>query len=614
MLDCGIHPGYSGHDGLPFFDRIECSSVELLLITHFHLDHAAALPYFTERTGFSGRIFCTHPTKAVLKLLLTDYIRLMDSADTPEADRLYTMPELTACLAKIELIDYHEQKVVGNVKFRAINAGHVLGACMFIIEIHSRTILYTGDYSMEEDRHLAAAKVPAGVNVDVLIVESTYGVQKHPTKLEREFRLTSTVDRIVSRGGKCLIPVFALGRAQELLMILEEYWTDNAHLHNIPVFYASKLASKALRVYQTYVNMCNEAVRRKMDVKNPFAFKYVKNLKDAGALMEGGNSSGPCVVFASPGMLQSGVSRRLFDDWCTDSKNGVIIAGYAVENTLAKDLQKGIESVTSMKGKVQPINMLVETISFSAHVDFVQNRDFIVQVDARHIVFVHGAPNEMKRLVNAMGGVFSKYNEDKRPTLATPGNTKPVKLTFQERREAKVLGKLANIAVDREASRNADVTMLDDGAGDNNHDEEEYDAETTTAGSSGGVREGDVIKGVLFTHNFQTRVCAPEDLPQYTQLRVGSIASVLHVPFVGSVDTLRLFLGEMFAGVNEYDEGDGVVTFGLHSDNVKVVSGKSDNMVTLSWEASPVNDMLADACVALIMHAQSSSASIRISS
>ena len=141
---------------------------------------------------------------------------------------------------------------VNNIKFWALNAGHVLGACMYMIEIGGRTILYTGDYSMEEDRHLMAAELPATAP-DVLIVESTYGVQVHPTRQEREGRFTSTVDRIVSRGGRCLIPVFALGRAQELLLILDEYWQANPHLHQVPVWYASKLASKALRVYQTYV-------------------------------------------------------------------------------------------------------------------------------------------------------------------------------------------------------------------------------------------------------------------------------------------------------------------------------------------------------------------------
>ena len=119
LLDCGIHPGYDGLNGLPYFDRLEPENVDVLLITHFHLDHAASLPHFTERTGFKGRIFMTHPTKAVTRLLLGDYLRLMmmkkssgpkpDASDgNPDSDVLYTEAELQSCVDKIELIDYHQ--------------------------------------------------------------------------------------------------------------------------------------------------------------------------------------------------------------------------------------------------------------------------------------------------------------------------------------------------------------------------------------------------------------------------------------------------------------------------------------------------------------------------
>lgn len=114
---------------------------------------------------------------------------------------------------QIELIDFHTTVTVGGISFHALNAGHVLGACMFWIEMGGRSILYTGDYSMEEDRHLMAAEIPEH-KPDLLIVESTYGVQAHTSRPEREARFTGTVERIVTRGGRCLIPVFALGRAQ----------------------------------------------------------------------------------------------------------------------------------------------------------------------------------------------------------------------------------------------------------------------------------------------------------------------------------------------------------------------------------------------------------------
>jgi cleavage and polyadenylation specificity factor subunit 3 len=179
MLDCGSHPGREGNDSLPFFDSIDDpAKIDLILITHFHIDHCAALPYFTERTNFRGLILMTHATKAVMKLLLSDNIKLQTKAS------LYTEMELQSCIDKIDVIDYHQSIDYRGIRLTATAAGHVLGAAMFTIEIDGVRVLYTGDYSMEEDRHLIPGSVPPGGPPDVLIVESTFGVTTLPPRLE----------------------------------------------------------------------------------------------------------------------------------------------------------------------------------------------------------------------------------------------------------------------------------------------------------------------------------------------------------------------------------------------------------------------------------------------
>ncbi|KAL3772919.1 hypothetical protein ACHAW5_005903 [Stephanodiscus triporus] len=637
LLDCGIHPGYDGMSGLPFFDSVDPETVDVLLVSHFHLDHAASLPYFTERTGFRGRIFMTHPTKAVIRLLLGDYLRLMamkrgGGDDNNDDGVLYTEVELQSCVDKIELIDYHqtiELDLPSGLKFHALNAGHVLGAAMFHIELGGRTVLYTGDYSMEEDRHLMAAELPttttggggaraAAAPTDVLIVESTYGVQVHASRAEREARFTGAVERVVSGGGRCLVPVFALGRAQELLLILDEYWRDHPHLHTVPIYYASKMASRALRVYQTYANMMNARIRSRMDLGNPFAFGHIRNLRSVD--VNSFDDRGPSVVFASPGMLQSGVSRQLFDRWASDPKNGCIIAGYAVEHTLAREIMSQPREVVTMEGRRQPLNCLVDYVSFSAHVDFVQNRDFITAVNPRNIILVHGAKEEMGRLKGALMMHYNKLPENKRPTIAMPPNEVEVKLIFTRRRSAKVMGKLA----EAHAVADRDDDDDDDGGGGGGN-----------VVSVAEPNEGDPIRGILVTQQNSSKIVAPEDLSTYTPLRVGSVSSRLHVPFVGRIATLRLFLNEMFRGIRESrDVGDddddamtshdldddddevvgGVVTFSMHGDQVKVIAGKTRGVVTVEWDCSAVGDVIADSVVALIMHAQSSAASIRLTS
>lgn len=156
LLDCGIHPGRDGVDAFPFFDIVNPAEVDLVLITHFHLDHCASLPYFTEKTNFKGRIFMTHATKAVMRLLVSDYVKLLAGSRVTNA--LYTDKDLTNCIEKIEVVDFHHTITMEQhgIKFCAYSAGHVLGAAMFTVSIDGVVVLYTGDYSLEEDRYIKA--------------------------------------------------------------------------------------------------------------------------------------------------------------------------------------------------------------------------------------------------------------------------------------------------------------------------------------------------------------------------------------------------------------------------------------------------------------------------
>jgi cleavage and polyadenylation specificity factor subunit 3 len=280
--------------------------------------------------------------------------------------------------------------------------------------------------------------------------------------------------------------------------------------------------------------------------------------------------------------------------------------------------------VVTMEGRRQPLNCLVDYVSFSAHVDFVQNRDFITTVNPRNIVLVHGAKEEMGRLKGALMMHYNKLPEKHRPTIAMPPNEVEVKLIFTRRRSAKIMGKLAATAsIDRS----------------NVNDNDDDDVTTVKEGEEvmalAEPREGDPVRGILVTQQNSSRIVAPEDLSTYTPLRVGSVSSRLHVPFVGKITTLRMFLNEMFQGISESREGDNdddnlhqeevvdsanvdedgdIVTFSMHGGQVKVIAGKTRGVVTVEWDCSSVGDVIADSVVALIMHAQGSAASIRLTS
>jgi cleavage and polyadenylation specificity factor subunit 3 len=225
MFDCGLHQGKSGTEALPILNsewfNPNLSEVNVMLISHFHNDHCAAVPYVVGMTKFQGRIFMTHPTKAIYFHVLKDYIQI---AKRFETGSLYNIDDLERSLNFIEVLNFHQIVNLNGIKVCAFMAGHVLGAAMFHINIYGFSLLYTGDYSRETDRHMPSAELP-DTSLNLIIVESTYGVSNHLPRSEREEKFIQTIIQcIVHKKGKVLLPIVALGRAQEILLILEQFW------------------------------------------------------------------------------------------------------------------------------------------------------------------------------------------------------------------------------------------------------------------------------------------------------------------------------------------------------------------------------------------------------
>uniref|UniRef100_A0A8D3E376 Cleavage and polyadenylation specificity factor subunit 3 n=1 Tax=Scophthalmus maximus TaxID=52904 RepID=A0A8D3E376_SCOMX len=538
MLDCGIHPGLEGMDALPYIDLIDPAEIDLLLISHFHLDHCGALPWFLQKTSFKGRTFMTHATKAIYRWLLSDYVKVSNiSAD----DMLYTETDLEESMDKIETINFHEVKEVAGIKFWCYHAGHVLGAAMFMIEIAGVKLLYTGDFSRQEDRHLMAAEIPS-VKPDILIIESTYGTHIHEKREEREARFCNTVHDIVNREGRCLIPVF--------------YWQNHPELHDIPIYYASSLAKKCMAVYQTYVNAMNDKIRKAININNPFVFKHISNLKS----MDHFDDIGPSVVMASPGMMQSGLSRELFESWCTDKRNGVIIAGYCVEGTLAKHIMSEPEEITTMSGQKLQLKMSVDYISFSAHTDYQQTSEFIRALKPPHVILVHGEQNEMARLKAALIREYED-NDQVHIEVHNPRNTEAVTLNFRGEKLAKVMGSLA----DKKCA------------------------------------QGQRVSGILVKKNFNYHILNPSDLSTYTELSMSTVKQTQAIPFTGPYSLLVCHLRNLTGDVEEL-EGTEKHTLKLFKN---IVLTHEVGMVLLEWIANPLNDMYADAVTTVVLEVQS---------
>lgn len=560
-----VHPAYTGLSALPFLDQVDWSTVDALLITHFHLDHAAALTYIMEKTNFrdgKGKVYMTHPTKAIYRFLMSDFVRISNAG----SDRmLFDESEMLASWRQIEAVDYHQEVVVsGGLRFTPYHAGHVLGACMFLIDIAGLRVLYTGDYSREEDRHLVQAEVPP-VRPDVLICESTYGTQSLEPRLEKEMRFTALIHSIIKRGGRVLLPVFVLGRAQELLLLLDEYWSAHPELHTVPIYYASSLARKCMSIYQTYIHTMNQHIRTRFNRRdNPFVFKHVSNLRSLDKFED----KGPCVMMASPGFMQSGISRELLERWAPDKRNGVIVSGYSVEGTMARDILSDPDEIVAMNGQRIPRRLSVDYISFSAHVDYTQNSHFIDEVRAKHVVLVHG---ELKNMSGLRAALQSRYNgRAEEVHLYMPRNCDPLFIPFRPDRTAKVIGALAEKP----------------------------------------AAEGKAINGLLVAKDFSYTVLAPEDLTEFTGLGTSVIVQRQRVALNVGWEVVRWHLEGMYGTVQEGVDVQGVKT--LRVMNVVDIKQPRTHELVLEWVSSVSNDMVADSAVALLLGIDSCPATVKM--
>ena len=582
MLDCGIHPAYTGISSLPYFDEIDPSAIDLLLVTHFHLDHCGALPYFLEKTNFQGDCYMTHPTKANYKLIIKDYIKI-SHVSTEES--LFDEKDLNKSLDKINVVDYHQEINVKGIKFIAYNAGHVLGSAMFLIEISGVKVLYTGDYSREIERHLKPAEIPK-TDIHVLIVESTYGIHQQAAREDREKDFTKFVDEIVSRGGKCLLPVFATGRVQELLLILDEYWEAHPQLKDIKIYYASSMASNSFEIFKTYINMAGDYIKNKVDKegKNPFDFQHITCVKTVGGLDE----SKPVVVFASPGFMQSGLSKTLFQEWCSDSKNGIIITGYCVEGTLARFIL-GEPPEIKLDNGTYVMRMTVRNVTFSAHSDFAHTNEFIQILKPKNIILVHGEGKEMERLrleyerLKHDNEVYKQFM----PRIFNPKNCQKIIFGFKLQKKGFIVGNLSERII--HTLFHDDSHFISSENAKENNDKMDIDNDDEV------IENYIEVSGLLLEED--NLLMDKNDIDKYSNLQVLKFKQILTVKYTLCKEILLKVITDYFQEVTPTESGYKVCE--------KVDMKVFETYVVLEWYSDGFNDLIANSLAMTITQLES---------
>ncbi|KAL5013863.1 hypothetical protein ScPMuIL_008133 [Solemya velum] len=402
MLDCGMHMGYNDERRFPDFTYITKTEkltehLDCVIISHFHLDHCGALPYMSEMVGYDGPIYMTIPTKAICPILLEDYRKI--TVERKGEQNFFTSEMIKTCMKKVVPVTLHQTlQVDDELEIKAYYAGHVLGAAMFHVKVGQQSFLYTGDYNMTPDRHLGAAWVDK-CRPDLLISESTYATTIRDSKRCRERDFLKKVHDCVEKGGKVLIPVFALGRAQELCILLETYW-DRMNL-KVPIYFSLGLTEKANHYYKLFVTWTSQKIKETFVQRNMFEFKHIKAFDRAYI-----ENPGPMVVFATPGMLHAGLSLQIFKKWASHDLNMVIMPGYCVAGTVGHKILNGVRRLEMENKQVIDVKMSVQYMSFSAHADAKGIMQLISQCEPRNVLLVHGEAAKMDFLKNKIKQEF----------------------------------------------------------------------------------------------------------------------------------------------------------------------------------------------------------------
>lgn len=342
----------------------------------------------------------THPTKAIVPILLDDYRKL--TSERKGETNFFTETNVKDCMKKVTGVNINETiQVDEDLEIRAYYAGHVLGAAMFFARVAGKfSVLYTGDYNMTPDRHLGAATIDHKIRPDLLITETTYATTIRGSKRMREGNLLKKVHKTVSQGGKVLIPVFALGRAQELCILIDTYW-ERMGL-KVPVYFSAGLTEKANVYYELFINWTNQKIKDTFVKRNMFDFKHIKPLSSVNEL----DRPGPVVLFATPGMLHAGIALDAFKKWCGSDLNMCILPGYCTPGTVGNKVLNG-KKLIQVDGQNLNVRCSIESLSFSAHADSKGILQLIQQCEPGNVMLVHGEKHKMAILKQKIISDFS---------------------------------------------------------------------------------------------------------------------------------------------------------------------------------------------------------------
>jgi len=399
LLDCGVNPGSSKpFEALPRLDipSFELDSLDAVVISHAHLDHCGLVP-FLYKYGYDGPVYCSAPTSNLMTLLQLDYL---DVASKQGVMAPYDQRDVRECVLHTIPLRYGVvTDIAPDIRLTLHNAGHILGSSMTHLHIGEglHNIVYTGDYKYARTMLLEAATTEFP-RVETVITETTYGGAEDfmPSRVEAEERLTAVINETLERRGKVLIPVPAVGRAQEIMLVIDGYMRRGL-MKEAPVFIEGMI-SEATSIHTAYPEYLGREVRQSIlhDGVNPFQSDYFTIVEHPNIRQEIIDGE-PCIIMATSGMLEGGPVIEYFKSLAEDERNTVIFVSYQIEGTLGRRVQKGLTEVTMMnsEGKLDIVKVRLHVGSiegFSGHSDRRQIINYITHLTPKpeRVIVCHG--------------------------------------------------------------------------------------------------------------------------------------------------------------------------------------------------------------------------------
>jgi metallo-beta-lactamase family protein len=430
LLDCGLNQGHRQeadrlNRNLPF----PGSSIDAVILSHAHIDHSGNLPSLV-KGGFNGPIYSTPATIDLCQWMLRDTAHIQEKdaefvnkrlekrkakgLNNGLVEPLYSTADAERTLPLFRPVDYYTpHEVAPQLRYQAYDAGHILGSSFVVLDENSAggkpvRLLFSGDIGRPNTPILRDPDRPAPA--DYLILESTYGGRLHKDNTHVINKLASVVQRTAGRGGRIVVPAFAVGRTQQLVILLHRL-TEEGRIPRIPIFVDSPLAINVTEVHRAHPECFDEAARKYLlQGKDPFGFERLQYVREAADSIKLNSLNGPYVVISASGMCESGRILHHLRNNIEDPRNTVLITGFQAEDTLGRKL---VEKWPEVRIFGEPMRVRAEISSLdelSAHADQGELMRWIAPLapSLRRVFLVHGEPQQataLAALINAEYGL-----------------------------------------------------------------------------------------------------------------------------------------------------------------------------------------------------------------